>query len=215
MTQRRETTAVVLAGGQSSRFGDGLKATATLGESALVERVAEAVRDATGRKPVVAAGGDQKRPVVEGVLSDSVRYVEDAEWCAGPLAGVCGAVPAVTTPTLFLCGCDMPLLSARAVSWLCDRHADTDADVTVPLDEDGHPQLLHAVYETAALEAYCERRPDSHSLRSLVAELSVETVPPESTPDGVGVLRSAVNVNTRAELAAARQRLATGEYVRR
>ncbi|ELZ84603.1 molybdopterin-guanine dinucleotide biosynthesis protein MobA [Haloferax elongans ATCC BAA-1513] len=215
MTRSRETTAVVLAGGQSSRFGDGLKATATLGGSALVERVAEAVRDATGRDPIVAAGGNEKRPVVEGVLSDAVQYVEDAEWCAGPLAGVCGAVPEVTTPTLFLCGCDMPLLSARAVSWLCDRHADTDADVTVPLDEDGHPQLLHAVYETAALEAYCDRRPDSHSLRSLVSELSVETVPPEATPGDIGVLQSAVNVNTRSELVAARQRRATGEYVRR
>ncbi|WP_396613604.1 molybdenum cofactor guanylyltransferase (plasmid) [Haloferax sp. S1W] len=215
MTGQRPVTAVVLAGGRSSRFGDDMKATATLGGTALVERVVEAVRTATGRNPVVAAGPPEKRAVIDDVLSQPVRYASDAEWCSGPVAGVCGALSETSTPTLFLCGCDMPLLSSRAVSWLLDRHADSDADGTVPLDETGAPQLLHGVYETAALADACNRHPDRHSLRSLVAALSTDTVSLAATPDDIPLSQSAMNVNTRSDLADARLCVSPDEYVRR
>lgn len=206
MTRLSATTAVVLAGGRSSRFGDDPKAAATLDGRPLVTRVVGQAHAATGRTPVVAAGSQDKRAVVEDALSREVRYVGDADWCAGPLAGICGALTAVSASTVFLCACDMPLLSARAISWLLGRHAETDAEATVPVDEAGEPQLLHGVYETVALENYCTRRPDTHCLRSLVSGLSVDTVVPAETPEDVDLRQSAVNVNTRAELASLRHR---------
>lgn len=197
-----DVTAVVLAGGESSRFGDESKATARLDGRPLVGRVADRVRAATGRPPIVAAGSPEKRAVVDDVLSHRVRYVEDADWCGGPLAGICGALEAVATSTVFVCGCDMPLVSPRVVSWLVDRHATTAADATVPVDAAGEPQLLHAVYRTTALEDYCERTPEDHRLRAVVADRATDRVSPVDAPDGCDLRRSTTNVNTRCDLAA-------------
>lgn len=202
MRHDQTLTAVVLAGGRSERFGDDPKATATLGDRPLVERVVDAVRTATGRPPVVAAGPPDKRRLLDDALSGPVRYAADAEWCSGPLAGLCGALEAVSTGTIFLCGCDMPAVSPRAVSWLADRHAATGTDATVPLDAGGEPQPLHGVYRTASLGDYCARRADDHRLRSLVAALTTDTVRPATVPDDIDVARSMRNVNTKRELAA-------------
>ncbi|SDN09914.1 molybdopterin-guanine dinucleotide biosynthesis protein A [Halogranum gelatinilyticum] len=198
-----DVTAVVLAGGESSRFGDEPKATARLGGRPLVERVVDRVRTATGRPPVVAAGSSEKRAVVDGALPHRVRYAEDADWCGGPLAGICGALAQVSTSAVFVCGCDVPLVSPRVVSWLAERHAATAADATVPVDADGEPQLLHAVYRTAALEGYCERTPDDHRLRAVVDGCTTEAVSASDAPDGCPLGRSTTNVNTRRELVAA------------
>lgn len=200
MKPNQTVTGVVLAGGRSRRFGDDPKATATLGNQPLVGRVISTVRDATGHPPVVAAGPPDKRAIVDDALSQTVRYTADADWCSGPLAGLCGALDSVPSTTLFLCGCDMPLLSSRAISWLADRHATTEADATVPVDADGELQLLHGVYQTSALEDYCERRLDTYCLRSLLEKLSTDTIQPATTPDSLDLTRSAVNVNTRREL---------------
>lgn len=201
MSRETDVTAVVLAGGGSSRFGDEPKATARLDGRPLVERVVDRVRTATGRPPVVAAGSAEKRALVDDALSHRVRYVEDVAWCGGPLAGLCGALERVSTSAVFVCGCDMPLVSPRVVSWLADRHAATTADATVPVDDAGEPQLLHAVYRTAALEKYCERTPGDHRLRSVVGDLTTERVSTSDAPDGCDLGRSMTNVNTREELA--------------
>lgn len=200
MRRNQTVTAVVLAGGRSRRFGDDPKATATFGDRPLVRRVVDTVRDATGRPPVVAAGPPDKRTIVDDALSQTVRYTDDADWCSGPLAGLCGALDSVSTSAIFLCGCDMPLVSPRAISWLADHHATTTTDATVPVDTHDEPQLLHGVYQTSALADYCDCRPDAHCLRSLVTELSTETIRPSTTPDDFDLPRSTMNVNTRSEL---------------
>lgn len=204
MRRTPEVTAVLLAGGRSRRFGDDPKATATLDDRPLVGHVVNSVRTATGRPPVVAAGPPDKRTIVDDALSQPVCYTEDADWCSGPLAGLCGALDSLSTSTIFLCGCDMPLVSSRAISWLLDRHATTTTDATVPVDSHGTPQLLHGVYQTSALADYCDCRPDAHCLRSLVTELSTETIRPSMTPNDFDLLRSTMNVNTRGELDAIR-----------
>lgn len=200
MRRNQTITGVVLAGGRSRRFGDDPKATATLGNRPLVRRVVNTVRDTTRHPPIVAAGPPDKRAVVDDALSRTVCYTGDADWCSGPLAGLCGALDNVPTNTIFLCGCDMPLLSSRAISWLANRHATTEADATVPVDADGELQLLHGVYQTSALEEYCERRPDTDCLRSLLTKLSTDTIRPATTPDSLDLTRSAMNVNTKREL---------------
>jgi molybdopterin-guanine dinucleotide biosynthesis protein A len=120
--RRPEVRGVVLAGGESRRFGDGSKALATLDGDPLIARVARAVREATGAPPTVAVRGPAGRRTLSTVLPDAT-FVEDAPGFEGPLAGVAGAARATTAPWLFVCGCDMPLLSAPAVEWLAD-HAD-------------------------------------------------------------------------------------------
>jgi molybdopterin-guanine dinucleotide biosynthesis protein A len=193
------TTAVVLAGGGSERFGDQPKATATLAGRPLVGRVVAALGAATDAPPVVAVGDRAKQGTVEPVVPAPVRYRYDVAWCDGPVAGVAGALPVVDTDAVVLCGCDMPLVRPAVVRWLA-RLLDGAADAVVPV-VDGVEQPLHAVYDRAALRAYCRRRPTEDRLTGLLASLRVRTVAPSEAPAGVPLRRSVTNVNTRDELA--------------
>jgi molybdopterin-guanine dinucleotide biosynthesis protein A len=193
------TTAVVLAGGGSERFGDRPKATATLDGRPLLGRVVAALASVTDDRPVVAVGDRRKRATVAPAVPEPVRYRYDVARRDGPLAGVAGALPAVDTDAVVLCGCDMPLVRPAVVRWLA-RLLDGAADAVVPV-VDGVEQPLHAVYDRAALRAYCRRRPTEDRLTGLLASLRVRTVAPSEAPAGVPLRRSVTNVNTRDELA--------------
>ncbi|WP_267643793.1 molybdenum cofactor guanylyltransferase [Haloarchaeobius amylolyticus] len=205
--QRTNLTGVVLAGGDSTRFGPTPKATARLAGRPLVDRVTRRLWRVTGRAPVVAARSDEQRELVDAAVSVPVRFAPDADWCAGPLAGLAGSVDAVETDHLFVCGCDMPLLAPAAVTWQARRLADSAAEAVVPMDDEGYPQLLHAAYDRAALGDVFEDRPADDRLRLLLDRLSVERVGPAGVTARVSMARSTTNVNTRGELAA----LAAGE----
>lgn len=194
------TTAVVLAGGGSERFGDRPKATATLADRPLVRRVVGALEPVTDGHPVVAVGDCAKRTTVEPAVPESARYRYDVSWADGPLAGIAGALPAVDTDAVVLCGCDMPLVAPTVVRWLT-RELDGDVDAVVPI-VDGVEQPLHAVYDRAGLRAYCRRRPADDRLTALLDALHVRTVTPAEAPADVSLARSVTNVNTRGELAA-------------
>lgn len=195
-----DTTAVVLAGGGSERFGDRPKATATLDGRPLLGRVVAALDSTTNGQPVVAVGDRTKRELVEPAVPDSARYCYDVSWVDGPLAGIAGALPAVDTDAVVLCGCDMPLVDPAAIRWLA-RELDGDVDAVVPV-VDGARQPLHAVYDREALRAYCRQEPTDDRLISLLDSLRVRTVAPTDAPVSVPLGRSVTNVNTRGELAA-------------
>ncbi|WP_435365943.1 molybdenum cofactor guanylyltransferase [Haloarchaeobius sp. DYHT-AS-18] len=208
MTGDRETsvlpasslTGVVLAGGTSTRFGPTPKATATLDGRPLVDRVVRRLWRATGRPPVVAARSAAKRELVTEAVSEPVRFTPDADWCGGPVAGLAGSLDAVETDRVFVCGCDMPLLSPAAVSWQAARLQTTEANAVVPMDVEGQPQLLHGVFDRDALASLFETRPDDDRLRVVLDRLTVDRVPQHEAPQNIPLARSTVNVNTRGDL---------------
>lgn len=196
------TTGVVLAGGDSSRFGDADKAFAQLDGVPLVGRVVGAVREATGCDPVVAVRRDRQAARLSTVL-EGVSFAYDAPGFEGPLAGVLGTAGAVETPWIFVCGCDMPLLSAPAVEWLLDR-LPADGGALAVVHPDGTVEPMHACYRRSAIERVRDELPRSGGVRSLLAALDVETVPIATAPEDVGLTDSVTNVNTPEELAIAR-----------
>ncbi|KOX95753.1 molybdenum cofactor guanylyltransferase [Halorubrum tropicale] len=199
-------TPIVLAGGGSERFGPEPKSLATVQGQPMIARIVDAVRAATGRTPVVAVGDPEKQSVVDPALSPPVRYRYDVEWGRGPLAGIAGAISAVETDAVFVCGCDMPQLDPTAVEWLVDEYARRPADAIIPADDAGH-HPLHAVYDTQALQRYCSQQPSDLRLQRLVSELNATVVQDQDAPDRVPLNRSVSNTNTRAELCAARTRI--------
>lgn len=200
-----DVTGVVLAGGGSTRFSGGDKALAALRGEALIERVADAVRAATGRPPVVGVRTTERREVYETVLGD-VTFARDDPAFDGPLAGVVGALDAVATPWLFVCGADMPLLSADAIRWLAGRRRDDD-DAVAPRHPDGTRDPMHTLYRRDAVADARDRLPRSGGVRALLAALDrVQAVPVGAAPPDAGLADSLANVNTRAELDAIRER---------
>ncbi|WP_336135385.1 molybdenum cofactor guanylyltransferase [Natronomonas amylolytica] len=199
-------TPIVLAGGGSERFGPESKSLATVQDQPMIARIVDAVRAATSRTPLVAVGDSEKRSVVDPVLSPPVRYRYDVEWGRGPLAGIAGAIDAVETDAVFVCGCDMPQLDPSAVEWLVDEYASRPAAAIIPATDAGH-HPLHAVYDCRALERYCSQQPSDLCLQRLVSELDATVVQDQDAPDRVPLNRSVSNTNTQAELCAVRTRI--------
>ncbi|ESP88776.1 molybdenum cofactor guanylyltransferase [Candidatus Halobonum tyrrellensis] len=212
---------VVLAGGDSSRFGAAGedKALARVGSGPdaerLLARTVRVLREATGREPAVVVRDDDRRATyaralgAEGDDGESVAFGFDAPGYEGPLGGLFGAVDAVDAPAVFCCGCDMPLLDPAAVAWLVDRFESLDTagdrvDAVAVAYPDGALDPLHAVYRRERVAALRDRLPPTAGPRAALAELdAVHTVPVDDAPAGVPLGRSTTNVNTVAELAAA------------
>lgn len=199
---------VVLAGGASTRFGDDGedKALARVGAERVLERVVTVLRDVTGHAPVVAVRTAAERERYGRPLGERVRFATDAPGFDGPLAGLVGAALATDAAWLFCCGCDMPLLDRTAVRWLIDRldGPASDADAVALEHPDGVVEPLHTLYRRERVVAARTHLPRSAGPRALLAELDVHVVPAVEVPERVPLERSTTNVNTRADLAAAR-----------
>ena len=114
----------------------------------------------------------------------------------------------MATPWAFVCGCDMPTLSAVAIEWQHRRLAEVVAPSASPaalavVSPDGTPQPLHANVRVEAAERVRDRLPASTGVSGLLDVLSpVASVPVSDAPATVPLARSLSNVNTREELTA-------------
>ena len=203
-------TGVVLAGGESTRFSGGDKALATVGDSTLLARVVETLREATGRLPLVAVRTDAQAAAYESVLPPGVVFARDDPGAGGPLAGLLGAAAVARTPWLFVCGCDMPRLSVDAVRWVLAQGGSADAVAVA--GPDGVVEPLHAGFRRSAVLAARDRVPSGGGVVALFDALdATRTVAVEDAPAGVDLAASLSNVNTRADLEALRDDIVGGE----
>ena len=131
------TAGYVLVGGQSSRFGAD-KALALWQGRPLALSVAESVRAAAGS---VALVGSTERYADLGlpVIGDPVAGY-------GPLAGLAAALDDTAAEWNLVVACDMPHLSVEFLSFLLSAASAAQADILLPLDRDGRPEPLCAVY---------------------------------------------------------------------
>lgn len=186
---------VVLAGGQSSRFGRDKLAEPVDGRP-LLERAIDAVRPFAAQIVVVAAPG------AAPLLLDGVELVHDAAAYEGPLAGVLAGLAAASEPIVVVVGGDMPTLVRAVIERLvADLVADLDADVAV-LEHDGLARPLPMVLRREAALARTDRLigAGERRLRAL-AEGPTLRVIPEPTwraldPDGLTVR----DIDTPADL---------------
>ena len=195
-------TAIVLAGGRSSRFGAD-KASALLLGRPLLEWVVTAVSTVCARTVVVKAKG-QRLPLI-----DSFEFVEaeDLEKDRGPLAAIVTGFERCDTASAFVVACDTPLLMPELVPFLFARLRDYDC---VLPSAAGKPQPLCAIYRVEKCLDSFGRAVDEGRLgliaslgerRSLsVSEDDLRAVDPE--------LRSFLNANTPAALEEIAMRLA-------
>lgn len=191
------TVAIVLAGGPSSRMGTA-KADIAWEDTTLLRRAVDALAPAVGRVVVVRTPGQALAALPRGVA-----VVEDAQPGRGPLEGMLAGLRSLGPGEgpAFVCAVDMPFADAafaRAVL----AALPSGADAAVPrLDGRAHP--LAAAYRpevadriSALLDAG-ERR-----VGALLEGMPVAWLDARALPGGGVPLR---NVNTPADLAAARQ----------
>lgn len=172
-----QATALILAGGRSSRFGRD-KTLVTVDGLPLAARAAGFCRPLFDEILIASNAADKFH--IEGA-----REISDVFPDAGPLGGIHSGLAHSRNDAVFVMACDMPHFSAA----LCQRLLDGSAgyDVFIPSIE-GEIEPLFGVYRRAALPAIesmlQSRQYRVRSLFSIVKTgfLPVELAPGEENP---------------------------------
>lgn len=133
-----DTEGFILAGGFSSRMGED-KSRLRLGGRTFVERAAGALAAVSNRVSVVGS-----RP---GVESHGLPVVSDLHEGLGALGGLHAALAACEATWAAVVSCDLPFVTGELFELLASLRGD-EVDAVAPVQEDGRPQPLCALYAT-------------------------------------------------------------------
>jgi molybdopterin-guanine dinucleotide biosynthesis protein A len=137
MVSRVQTTieqieAFILAGGASSRMGAD-KSQLLLENQTFVERIGATLLTVTDTIRLVGGSDNLKLPLVADVYP---------QW--GALGGLHAALSACRREWAIVVACDLPLVTSELFRTLASLR--TDHDAVVPIQPDGRPQPLAALY---------------------------------------------------------------------
>lgn len=141
----RGITAILLAAGQSKRFGPGNKLLADINGEAMVHRVATALCASKAVRVVVVLGyeADQVRAALSGL---SLETIVNRDFNAGQVSSVRLGVGAVNDDAdgFMMCLADQPHLDSADYDVLIDAFADQPDRVLVPFlaGKRGNPVIL-------------------------------------------------------------------------
>jgi len=180
VTGRPDVTAIVLAGGRSSRFGSD-KLSVEFEGRLLIDRAIDAV----GRvvTAIIVAGAPVPRTRSGDRHEPPIRSVPDGEAFAGPLAALAGALGETTTGLAIVVGGDMPSLVPAVLAAMLQRLTTDEALDAVLLEAPGTGNLRRQVLPLAlraapALAAAVDAvREGDRSLVRLVDRLRCSDIP--------------------------------------
>lgn len=186
-----EMAGYILAGGASSRMGRDKGALRLCGQT-FVERVAAALRSVTSELYVVSSKPDAGQW--------GLPVVTDLRGNCGALGGLHAALSAAQTRRAAVVSCDLPFVTGQLFERLASLCAE-DFDAVAPVQPDGRPQPLCAIYETESCRRVADEMIRSGELRprELLARVRTRWVLPEALSDLEGAALFFLNVNTPGE----------------
>jgi len=190
-----EVEGFILAGGASSRMGED-KAHLRLGGRTLVGRAAAALGGVAGRVSVVSSKPD--------AAAFGLPVVADRLGGRGALGGLHAALAHASAGWALILSCDLPFVTDA----LCERLASLrgpDADAVAPVQPDGRPQPLCALYARAACLPAAEELLRAGELRprALLARVRTRWVSFDEVADLDGSEHFFRNLNTPEDFAEA------------
>ena len=196
-------TGVILAGGAASRYGGRPKGLERVGGRRVIDRVADALRDAADDLLLIA-NDPASREWLPGVPTAT-----DVRMNSGSLGGIHAAIIRAAGPVLVVAW-DMPFVPPALLRRL--RDAAVHADAVLP--ESGSRRGLEplcAYYSPACVPAI-ERRLDAGDMRvvSFFDDVRVERVPEQEVRTFGDPAVLFMNVNTPDDLALAERHAADG-----
>jgi len=227
-------SAVIIAGGRSTRFGDDDKAVAPLAGTPMIRRVADRLQPVADEL-VVNCREDQREEIEDalGGYDRPTTFALDQDTDRGPMAGIRDGCRAAEGDYAAVVACDMPFVDADAMRYLFDRasgevpvpggaddgspspsSATTDDegeppfDAAVPRLGDGWYQTTQAVYRPGPMADACDAALDRGDRKILAPldDLSYAVVSEAELAD-LTDRSSFDNVNTKAEFDEAAERL--------
>ena len=186
-----DCTAIIMAGGDSSRMGRD-KANLALGEKTLLQSVAATMQQLF---PQVIVSVRQPRAGID------LPQVCDEESDGGPLAGLVASLGKISTPWAFMVACDMPFVVPEVVELLAGYRSGHQAVVPVV---HGHPQPLAAFYAASCLaQLRASLAAERKGLRDVLQQLDVRYVDEAGMLQVDPHLRSFFDLDTPQDIAAA------------
>lgn len=187
-----DLSAVVLAGGQSSRMGAD-KALLLLDDRTVIECILDVLEDVAADVFIVG-----ERPEYH---TFGVPVYPDRVSGAGPLAGLETALRLAKHDRVLLTGCDMPFLNVGLLRAMADVPFTGDALVPVRrVDGALRPEPLHAIYRKQSLVVIQERLAGGQrSLQRLLDALDTVELDEQWLRRFDPELASFTNMNTPAE----------------
>lgn len=185
--------AFILAGGASRRMGTD-KAQLMLNGKSFVEHIAAALAktggEITGEITLVG------KPAPD---STKLRYVPDVYPNWGALGGVHTALASSDAAWCLIVACDFPFVTAELFDRLASLRAGSEA--VAPIQSDGIPQPLCALYRTDRCLVRAEELINSGERKPVALLQSVQTrwVPFAEIDDLPGAERFFDNINTAAD----------------
>jgi len=158
-----DATAVILAGGKSSRMGRP-KALLLFDNEPLIVHIARALTRLFAETVVVAAPGQELPPLQATLVRDEVPH-------QGPVGGIYYGLRAAKRNFCFVTSCDTAFLNLSLISYLLSQISD--CDVVVPYWQERF-QPLHAVYRKSVLPLVKEQL-DRGELRPIFLYEKVRT----------------------------------------
>lgn len=200
------SSAIILAGGLSTRFGQDKGLVSLVGKP-LIGYVIETVRQIVDEIAVVVNSKAQADKFSK-VLGSNTRILLDRFDGRGPLVGAATGFEMASTEYALLLPCDTPLVSKEVLQFLLELRMGKNA--VIPRWPNGYIEPLHAVYRTkpaleaaenALKEGRCDMRSMIEKLRNVryVSTLVLKQIDPE--------LNFFVNVNTPLDLKKVKQKL--------
>jgi molybdopterin-guanine dinucleotide biosynthesis protein A len=136
----------ILAGGLSSRMGED-KSLLRLGRRTFVERAAFALGHVADSVSLVGS-----RP---GASAHGLRVIRDVYENSGALGGLHAALTACGARWAAVVSCDLPFVNGELFARLASLRADA-IDAIAPLQQDGRPQPLCALFAATECRAVAE-----------------------------------------------------------
>ncbi|MFW6317037.1 MAG: molybdenum cofactor guanylyltransferase [Halorubrum sp.] len=203
MSEAVARSAVVVCGGESTRFGDRDKVFADLAGKPLVRHVTDRVDPVVDE--VVVNCHPRQRARLDTVFEDStVALAPDDRPNAGPLAGMRRGLDAASGEYAVVLACDMPFVDPDFLAFLFDRAAHVEA--AIPRQDGGWYQPLQAVYAVEPFVDALDRSLAAGVDRPIAAAFDLDHVVVWN-PDAVAATDTFFNVNTAADLQTAATRI--------
>ena len=180
-------TAIILAGGKSSRIGsDKNKSMLRLNGKYLIDIVRSKLKCVVGDNIIIV--GPPERYL------SYTQVVPDLFSQKGPLVGIYSGLRASPSQYNLVVGCDMPFLEVKLLKYMAENINSND--IVIPRYGDGYIEPLCAIYSKRCLETI-ERNLAEHifSVRAIFPYLKVKFIEEEEIKKFDPKLYSFFNVN--------------------
>ena len=189
----------ILVGGASRRMGRD-KAQLRLGSETLLERIAAQLSPVT--RSVTLVGGHRPHAV------HSLANIPDIHEKWGALGGIHAALSAASTDWIIVIACDLPFVTRDLFERL-KSFADDSVDAIVPMQPDGRPQPVCALYRRETCLPEIERLVSvgEHTPRALLTNMRTRYVQFPELGDLPGAENFFLNLNTPEDFEVAKRSL--------